>query len=72
MNFVARANPGGRPKKPTKTTNQKLDAEIVRKGRVVASIRGIDASAYFTDLLRPLVEPDYRKALETELKNNPE
>jgi hypothetical protein len=38
--------------------NVKVDAELVRKAKVVAAARRITLSDYVSDLLRPLVEVD--------------
>jgi len=42
--------------------NVKVDAEIVRKAKVVAAVRGLTLSDYVSGLLRPLVEDDLLRA----------
>lgn len=42
----------------------KLDAEVVRKARIVVDFRDSTLGDYLSNLLRPIVEADYRKHIE--------
>jgi hypothetical protein len=57
-------SPGG---KPTLTTT-KVDADLLRKARMVAIHRNIDLFDYVAAILRPVVERDYDKMIEAESK----
>lgn len=41
----------------------KVDAEVVKQGRIVATHRGITLAEYFSELLKGPVARDYRDAL---------
>jgi hypothetical protein len=44
----------------------KIDAEVVRKGRIVAAFRGITLAEYFSERLDPLVSADLKEHLRDE------
>lgn len=49
----------GASAKPSSGTEQvRLPSTLCRQGRTIASHRGVKLTAYFTHLLRPLVEAD--------------
>ncbi len=57
-----------------KTTSAKIDAELVRKARLITDQRGGRITDYLSDLLRPLIERDYqqfKKQLAEEDKPRP-
>ena len=57
------AKPKGRPKKPGgKGIPVRLDSIVVKKARYLATERGEDLSDYLSDLLRPIVQREFRKA----------
>jgi predicted HicB family RNase H-like nuclease len=52
----------GRPKKPGgEGTPVRIDSRVYRRAKYVASARGIDLSDYLSNLLRSLVDRDFRK-----------
>lgn len=53
----------GRPNKPTgKGLPVRIDADLVSKGKYLASRRGVSLTELLSDLLRPLIEREFRKA----------
>ncbi len=42
--------------------NVKVEAELVRKAKVVAAVRGLTLADYVSELLRPLIEEDLLRA----------
>lgn len=52
----------GRPKKPTGEGRPvRIDSDIVTKARYLATGEGVDLSAYLSNLLRPIVDREFRK-----------
>lgn len=45
-------------------TSVKLATDVWRKAKVIAHSKGVHMSTYLSDLLRPLVNKDYPKALQ--------
>lgn len=57
------ARPKGRPKKPGgEGTQVRIDTDLATKARYLASQRGMKVSAFLSELLRPVVEREFRKA----------
>lgn len=54
--------------KTTGITTAKVPVDLVRKARVVATIRSMDIQEYIESVLRPAIEADYRKAIQDEAK----
>lgn len=46
----------------------RLDPEIMRKARIVASIKDVSVGRYLADLLRPLVDKDHAAAVSQEAR----
>jgi hypothetical protein len=46
---------------PTRKTTTKVDEELIRKAKSIASIRGIDLYELIDGLLRPPIEEEYRR-----------
>lgn len=42
----------------------KIDAEVLKQARIVATHRSIPVAEYLSELIRPLVVRDYRRAVE--------
>jgi hypothetical protein len=51
-----------------KLTTAKVEEALLRRAKVVATLRGLDLHAYLDSLLRPLVDRDYREAISQEGK----
>ena len=49
---------------PEKTRVVKIDAGVVRKAKTIAEDKGIDLSAYLSDVLRVAIERDWNKVLK--------
>lgn len=47
----------------------KIDAEVVRKARIVAAYKGLALAEYVSELMRPLVERDLEHEQEKERKS---
>jgi hypothetical protein len=55
----------GRPKKPSGEGMQvRIDAQIGRRAKVVASESGVSLADYLSGILRDRVEKDYRKVVK--------
>lgn len=55
--------PKGRPAKPSgEGTPVRIDADIVTMARYVAARRGVHLSVLMSELVRPAVEREFRKA----------
>jgi predicted HicB family RNase H-like nuclease len=55
----------GRPKKPSGEGMQvRIDAQIGRRAKVVASESGMSLADYLSGILRDRVEKDYRKVVK--------
>lgn len=53
----------GRPKKATgEGTPVRIDADLVTKARYLAAQRGAAVSELLSDLLRPMIDREFRKA----------
>lgn len=64
--------PKNKPKR--NDASAKIDAEIIRKARLITDQRGVHMAEYLSQLLRPLVERDYqqfKKQLADEDKPKP-
>jgi hypothetical protein len=48
--------------------NVKMDAEVARKCKIVASLRGISAAEYLSERMRPLVQKDFEADMQNELR----
>lgn len=61
------------PKQPKKPASDritvKLDRELMRKANVVAEFKGLDKQDYLEELLRPLIEADYKEFIQSEAKD---
>lgn len=42
----------------------KIDAEVLKQARIVATHRNIPVAEYLSELVRPLVGRDYRKSVD--------
>lgn len=63
---MARAK--GRPKKPSgEGVPVRIDSDIVAKGRYLAAIKDVPLSELLSDMIRPIVEREFRKAGRTML-----
>ncbi len=49
----------------------KLDAQIARKAKLVATNRGINLAAYLSEVLRPIVERDLKDEMAKMLVESP-
>lgn len=57
------ARPKGRPKKPSgEGTPVRIDSDIVSKARYLAAQLDVPLSEFLSDLLRPVVDKEFRKA----------
>ncbi len=57
------AKPKGRPKKPTgEGTPVRIDSDIVAMAKYLAARKGIAVSELLSDLLRPIIDRDFRKS----------
>lgn len=53
----------GRPRKPTgEGTQVRIDADLVTKAKYLAAQKGMHTSQLISDLLRPVVEREFKKA----------
>lgn len=57
----------GRPKKQAGDSKRndaaaKLDADLIRKAKIVCSVRGVTIAEYLSELLAPIVNRDYVQA----------
>jgi hypothetical protein len=51
-------------KSPLKTTPVKIDTGLVRKAKTIAEDKGIDLSAYLSEVVRGAIERDWAKVLK--------
>lgn len=52
----------GRPKKPTgQGLTCRVDSDLVKKGRYIATERGMSLTEVFSEILRPVVEREFKK-----------
>jgi len=47
--------------------NVKMDADVARKCKIVASARGVSMAEYLSELVRPLVQRDLKAEMANEL-----
>jgi len=58
----------GRPSSGKREVTARIDVEVMRKVKYLASIEGITIGEYLTQVLDPVVSKRYREHLESELK----
>lgn len=58
--------PKRKPDNQTDRVSLKLNRELMRKASAVADFKGIDRQDYLEEVLRPLIEADYREFLKRE------
>ena len=51
---------------PTRTATTKIDPELKRKAKVVATHKGLELGEYIDRVLRATVEGDYRRMFQQE------
>lgn len=51
------------PRQKRNDASCKIDADIVRKGRIISEFRDITLAEYLSNLLRDTVDHDYREAV---------
>ena len=63
----AKRGKGGRPKSEIELTRITMYKDVVNRAVVVATAKGISVSHYLSEIVRPIVDADFNKAVE-ELK----
>jgi hypothetical protein len=68
----AMAKAKGRPKKPGgEGAVVRIDADLVTKAKYLAALRGIPASDFLSEILRPALDREMRKAGRDLLEEGP-
>lgn len=65
MRQTPMAKKQGRPKKPGgEGTQVRIDSQVARKAKFVASEKGVSLADYLTGLLRPQVDKEYLRCVK--------
>ena len=73
MKGLPMAKSKGRPARPGgEGTVVRLASDLVRKAKYLAAQKGVALSDYLSDLLRPAIDKDFRKAARELMDEPPE